>query len=87
MSKTLDTTCGIYFTEYTLTRHRNGSCTVKAPFLKWSDTNSGALAFRKIKIEPAQKTDVVWFFVNGETYSDITGLTLSDTIQHLFCNH
>jgi len=85
MSKTLDTTCGIYSTEYTLTRHRNGSCTVKSPYIKWSD-NSGVLAHRKIKIKPAQTKDVVWFFDNGVTYSEITGLTLSDKIQHSFCN-
>jgi hypothetical protein len=81
MSKTLDTICGIYSTEYTLTRHRNGSCTVKSPYIKWSD-NLGVLAHKKIKIKPAQTKDVVWFFDNGVTYSDITELTLDAEIYN-----
>jgi hypothetical protein len=35
MSKPLDTTCGIYNTEYTLTKHRDGTRTVRAPHIKW----------------------------------------------------
>ena len=81
MSKTLDTTIGIYSTAYTLTRHRDGSCTVKSPYICWSD-NSGVLAHRKIKIKPAQTKDVVWFFDNGVTYNDGTGLTLDAKIYN-----
>lgn len=78
-NKTLDTTCGIYETEYTLTKHRDGSCTVKAPFINWRD-GSGCLAFKKIHIKPVQANDVIWFFDNDTTYNDSTGLTLDAEI-------
>ena len=48
MAKTLDTTCGIYNTEYTLTKHRDGTRTVRAPYIKW-EGNSGCLAHRNVK--------------------------------------
>lgn len=48
MTKTLDTTCGIYNTEYTLTKHRDGTRTVRAPHIKW-EGNSGCLAHRNVK--------------------------------------
>lgn len=79
-SRKIDINCGIYNTEYSLTRHRDGSCTVKAPYINWHD-NSGVLAYKKIKIKPINTKDVVWFFDNGVTYSDITGLTLDAEIN------
>ncbi len=75
MIETVDTICGIYNTEYTLTRHRDGSCTVRAPYIKWRD-QSGSLGFRKITIKPRNSGDIVWFFENGTTYNNGTGLTL-----------
>lgn len=48
MAKTLDTTCGIYETEYTLTCHRDGTRTVRAPYIKW-EGSSGCLAHRNVK--------------------------------------
>jgi hypothetical protein len=81
MSKTLDTKCGIYNTEYTLTRHRDGSCTVKAPYIQWRD-NSGVLAFKKIHIKPVQAKDVIWFFDSQTMYNDGTGLTLDAEIHN-----
>ena len=83
--KSIDTTCGIYSTEYTLTRHRDGGCTVKTPYIRWTD-NSGVLAYRKITISPARAKHVVWFFENDTTYSDSTGLTLDAEIN-LGANH
>jgi hypothetical protein len=47
--KTIDTVCGIYNTEYTLINHKDGSISVKTPFIKWTN-NSGTLVFKKIKI-------------------------------------
>jgi hypothetical protein len=75
MKKTLDTTCGIYATEYTLTRHRDGSCTVKAPYVSWRD-NTGALRFKRTWVSAAQAKDVIWFFENQTTYNDRTFLPL-----------
>lgn len=42
--KTINITCGIYETEYSLTAHRDGSITVKAPYIKWIN-NNGSLDF------------------------------------------
>lgn len=46
--KNLDCTCGIYDTEYTLTSHRDGSVTVRIPYIKWTN-NTGILEFRREK--------------------------------------
>jgi len=75
MKKTLDITCGIYSAEYTLTKHRDGGCTVKAPYIKWQD-GVGVLAFKNVRIKPARAKDVIWFFENETTYIDATGWTL-----------
>jgi hypothetical protein len=48
--KTIDTQCGIYNTEYTLIKHRDGSISVKTPYIKWVN-NSGSLAFKIVKIK------------------------------------
>ena len=45
----ISTTCGIYETEYTLIKHRNGDISVKTPYVKWTG-NTGSLAFKKIKV-------------------------------------
>ncbi|UOF76751.1 hypothetical protein [Caudoviricetes sp.] len=47
--QTINTKCGIYATEYTLIRHRDGSISVKTPYIKWKN-NNGMLAFRNVKI-------------------------------------
>lgn len=49
MAKTIDIKCGIYDTEYTLTEHRDGSISVKAPYIKWVN-NTGNLAFQTVNI-------------------------------------
>ena len=41
ITKTLDTQCGIYNTNYTLTVHDNGSISIKIPYLRG---NCGTLA-------------------------------------------
>ena len=47
--KTINTTCGIYDTEYVLINHKDGGISVKTPFIKWTN-NSGSLAFKQVKI-------------------------------------
>jgi hypothetical protein len=47
--KTIETKCGIYDTEYTLIKHRDGSISIKTPYVKWVN-NSGSLAFKNVKI-------------------------------------
>ena len=47
--KTIETKCGIYDTQYTLIQHRDGSISIKTPYIKWVN-NSGSLAFRIVKI-------------------------------------
>ncbi len=45
--KSIDVTVGIYDTEATITRHRNGTVSIRAPYIKWVD-NTGHLAFERI---------------------------------------
>ena len=49
MAKSISTQVGIYDTQYTLINHRDGSISVKTPYVKWTG-NSGVLAFKNIKI-------------------------------------
>jgi len=75
MNKQIDCTVGIYDTEYTLTEHRNGTITVKAPQIKWTG-NSGSLDFTRIKItKPSVIAEVKRFF-REEILADDTGVTL-----------
>ena len=65
MNTTLDVTCGIYNTEYSLTKHRNGTRTVCEPYIKWMD-NTGCLAHRKIKISAEHGDFIDDCFVQGD---------------------
>jgi hypothetical protein len=65
MSMTLDTTCGIYNTEYTLTKHRDGTRTVRAPYIKW-EGNSGCLAHRNIKVNDKHASFIDSCFDQGD---------------------
>ena len=62
--KTLDTTCGIYNTEYKLIAHKNGTYSVKSPYIKWVN-NSGSLAFKTVKINKFK--DFIVDAFDGET--------------------
>ena len=53
---TLDTTAGIYETEATIRRHKDGSVTIRAPFVKWT-RDVGALAFTKVHIKGAEASE------------------------------
>lgn len=64
--RTLDVTCGIYDTEYKLTAHKDGSLTIKAPYIKWAN-NNGNLAFRTVKIPSGEVAEkILWCFDNQE---------------------
>jgi hypothetical protein len=45
--KNLNVQVGIYDTQATITRHRNGTVTIRAPYIKWVN-NTGYLAFEKL---------------------------------------
>ncbi len=85
MAKTLDTTCGIYSTEYTLTKHRDGTGTVRAPWIKWIGS-TGTLAFTNHHIPKKHMHSgaVLGFFDRGEL-CDETGDTL-DSYLSGYCN-
>ena len=81
MSKTLDITCGIYNTEYTLTKHRDGTRTVRAPYIKW-EGNSGCLAHRNIRVTAKHASFVDGCFERGD------GEAAFDLRQRLdYCEH
>ena len=70
--KTINTTCGIYDTEYSLINHKDGCISVKTPFIKWTN-NSGTLAFKKVKITKfIEKTKEC--FANGNAEMSINVL-------------
>jgi hypothetical protein len=50
MAKTIPAHIGIYDTQYTLIKHRDGTLSVKVPYIKWVN-QLGSLAFKKVKIE------------------------------------
>jgi hypothetical protein len=56
--KTIYINCGIYDTEYTLTAHRDGSITVKAPYINWAN-NTGTLAFQKVSFPAGPLADKI----------------------------
>ena len=60
---TIDTTCGIYDTSAQVVFHRDGTATVRAPYIRWFN-NCGNLAFKKVKISKA---------VHVAILKDITG--------------
>ena len=47
--KRIDLTVGIYNSQATITRHKNGDITIRSPFVKWAN-NTGVLAFENIKL-------------------------------------
>ena len=48
-NNTINTTCGIYDTETTCIRHRDGDTTVRMPYIKWIN-NTGNLSFRSLRL-------------------------------------
>lgn len=84
--KTIDVTVGIYDTEATITRHRNGKVTIKAPFVKWDQLGTGTLAFTRIQLDlvDAEMADAV-FSENPPivtAYGDIYNLSYGEFISH-----
>lgn len=56
--KNIAVKCGIYDTAYTLTAHRDGTVTVKAPYIKWLN-NTGNLAFQRVTFKAGQIADAI----------------------------
>lgn len=54
----LDVTIGVYQTQYTLTRHKDGGVTVREPCMGGADMN-GELSFRKIKVPAGKRADTI----------------------------
>ena len=74
MSKTLDTTGGIYNTEYTLTKHRDGTRTVQYPYIKWTG-NSGSLAHSKVRVAAKHADYIDACFEQGDGGERLRDLT------------
>lgn len=79
MNKTINARCGIYNTEYTLTRHRDGTGTIRAPYIKWVGGN-GSLAFANYHIPSKYMRAVCGFFDRGDLCTD-TGDTLDSYLS------
>lgn len=78
MNKVIDCKCGIYSTEYRLICHKNGSISVKRPYIKWPSINSGSLAFETVAIREDRKALVLKMFQSGLLYDNSSPLTLDD---------
>lgn len=65
MTKTIPVKCAIFDTHYTITRHRDGTGTVRAPYIKWRN-NTGYLDFYIYHIPAARMPQVSQFFDDGE---------------------
>ena len=82
LNRTIDCQTGIYNTEYTLICHKDGSVTVKAPFIRWVN-NSGCLDFIRTTIKARERAEFVKkFFEANELVIEDDGmfLTLDDVI-------
>lgn len=78
-NKVIDVTCGVYQTEYRLIAHRDGSFSVKSPYVKWVG-NNGSLAFNTAVVPEKRKASVLKMFENRETLSPCGTLTLEDCL-------
>ena len=65
--KNIYVTCGIYNTKYTLTEHRDGSVSIKAPYIRWDSNNTGILSFRTSKIKACPLADAIKFAFKSNT--------------------
>lgn len=75
--KTLDTQVGIYNTEYKLVCHRDGSHSVKTPYIKWTN-NTGALAFKNVKIKRFASSIVDAF--NGKSAMTVSAIVFENEL-------
>lgn len=65
MKNKLQVNVGIFYSCYTLIKHRNGTVTVKVPYIKWIN-NNGNLAFTNYHITNKDRADSIKkFFENG----------------------
>jgi hypothetical protein len=61
---------GIYNTQYDLTQHKDGSITVREPYIKWVN-NSGSLDFKKVKITDKPRVkDIKKLFAADELHDE-----------------
>jgi len=67
-NNSIDTTCGIYNTEATITRHRDGTCTVRVPLVSW-DNNTGTLAFSRVLLVGRAAKVACEMFDNDRTWN------------------
>ena len=79
MRYTIDVTCGIYNTQYSIIRHRDGSVTVKAPYIDWRD-NTGCLMFMRCLVTGKKAELVKKLFAMDELYDYDSGETMDSLL-------
>ena len=77
MKKQIACKCGIFDTAYTLICHRDGSVSIKAPFIKWSYNNENLYFWTSRVSSPEMVKKVKGFFERQELATD-TGGTLDE---------
>jgi len=81
--KTINCKCGIYETEYQMTEHRDGSISVRKPYVRWAN-NSGSLDFDTVKIEAGKTACTIKGFFEKEILADDIGTTLPDLLSRIY---
>jgi hypothetical protein len=86
MTKSIACTTGIYQSAYELITHKDGSVSVKAPYIKWTrDGANGNLAYQTYGIADADKPEVLKFFEADtlvlEANNNAGALTLQDILD------
>ncbi len=86
MNRQISVTCGIYGTSYKLTIHRDGTVSVKAPYVKWvNDSDSGSLAFETNTYSGRERDAILAFFDADELALEANNnggmLTLEDVLK------
>lgn len=75
-NNTIDTTCGIYNTEATIKRHKDGTSTVRVPFVSWNN-NTGTLSFLRVLLVGEASAVARIMFDNNKTWT-VAGENLWD---------
>lgn len=81
MEKTMYINCkvGIYDTSYKMSENKDGSITVKIPFIKWTN-NTGRLEFDERKISDIKTIRAIKKYFENDELVDDYGMLLEDYI-------
>jgi len=80
INRTIACQTGIYQTDFRLTMHKDGSVTVRVPYIHW-ENNSGSLRHENIKVKAGRNAEEVKRFFRLDELADNSGCTLMDALR------